>query len=198
MKKPLQWGGIFLIAVISLTVWQFDREHDVRAWIAYHLLHIAWVRTQSSGHQVEPWPWANTWPLARVFVPRLDLERVILSNINNGISVFALGHSKNSVLPGEFGNSVLSIVHRNTLVNFLQVLKLGDMLVLESLNSGRWHYQVAAIYIVGKMETNLVEPSLNRRLTLVSCYPCDGTNVQRYVVIAEEIERITYLQTMNE
>ncbi|MDM8567381.1 class D sortase [Candidatus Halobeggiatoa sp. HSG11] len=190
MKKPLKWGGIFLIIAICLAIWQFDREHDASAWVAHNLLHTAWVRTQSSGRQVEPWPWANTWPLARVSVPRLKLERIVLSNADNGMSAFALGHSKTSVLPGEFGNSVLNIIHRNTLSKFLQVLKLGDTLVLESIHSGRWHYQISAIYIVGKTETNLVEPSLNRRLTLVSCYPCDNTNTQRYVVVAEEVERV--------
>ena len=191
MKKPLKWGGIFFIIAITIVIWHFSQRHNVRAWIAHGLLHTAWVRTQSNGQQVEPWPWANTLPLARVSVPRLGLERIVLSNISDdGMSVFALGHSKTSVLPGEFGNSVLNILHRNTLLNFLKVLKLGDMLVLESLHSGRWHYQVSAIYIVGKTETNLVEPSLNRRLTLISCYPCDNTDNQRYVVVAEEVERV--------
>ncbi len=189
MKKPLKWGGILFIIAISIIILQFDQ--NIRAWIANNLLHTAWVRTQSSGRQVEPWPWANTLPLARLSLPKLDLERIVLSITNDGMSAFALGHSKNSVLPGEFGNSVLNIVHRNTLLNFVKILKLGDILVLESLHSGRWHYQVSAIYIVGKTETNLVEPSLNRRLTLVSCYPCNNTDTQRYVVIAEEVERLT-------
>jgi len=188
MKKPLKWGGIFLTIAISIIILQFDQ--NIRAWIANSLLHTAWVRTQSSGRQVEPWPWANTLPLARLSVPHLNLERIILSSTNDGMSAFALGHSKTSVLPGEFGNSVLNIVHRNTLVNFLKLLKLGDMLELESLHSGRWHYQVSGIYLVGKTETNLVEPSLNRRLTLISCYPCNDKDTQRYVVVAEEVERL--------
>ncbi|MCK5877702.1 MAG: sortase [Candidatus Marithrix sp.] len=189
MKKPLQWGSIFFIIAMSLAIWQLDRGHNIRAWISHNLLHTAWVRTQSSGRQFEPWPWANTWPLARVFVPHLNLEKIVLSNVNDGMSVFALGYSENSVLPGEPGNSVLNIVHRNTLVNFLQLLELGDMLVLESLRSGSWHYQVSAIYIVSKTETHLVEPSLNRRLTLIGCYPCGNKDIQRYVVVAEEVER---------
>ncbi len=190
MKNPLKWGVISLAIAMSIIIWQLGQGHNIRAWVAYNLLHTAWIRTQSSGRQVEPWPWAGTWPLARLFVPHLGLERIILSNTNDGMSAFALGHSKTSVLPGEFGNSVLNIAHRNTLFNFLKILKLGDTLVLESLHSGRWHYQVSAIYIVGKTETNLVEPSLNRRLTLISCYPCSDKDTQRYVVVAEEVERV--------
>ncbi|MDM8560000.1 class D sortase [Candidatus Parabeggiatoa sp. HSG14] len=193
MKKSFRWGNTILAIAIGMTTWQFSqgKEVYVQSWLAHSLLHTAWVRTQASGHQVKPWPWANTWPLARLYVPRLNLDQIILSRANEGMSAFALGHSDSSVQPGELGNSVLNAVHHNTYFSFLKSLKLGDMLVLESFRSGRWHYQISAIYIVDKTDTYWVEPSLNRRLTLVSCYPCTGKNNRRYVVIAEEVERMT-------
>ncbi|MEK8015974.1 MAG: class D sortase [Candidatus Parabeggiatoa sp.] len=192
MKKPLRWGSIIIGIVLCTTTWQFSqgKELYVQAWLAHGLLHTAWVRTRASGRQVKPWPWANTLPLARLSVPRLNVEQIVLSHTNKGMSAFALGHSDSSVLPGELGNSVLNAVHRDTYFAFLKVLKPGDMLVLESLRSGRWHYKVSAIYIVDKTNTYLVEPSLNRRLTLVSCYPCTYSDNRRYVVVAEEVERM--------
>lgn len=192
MKKPFRWGSMLLGIAMSVIAWQFSQGNDVyvQAWVAQSLLHTAWVRTQASGHQVKPWPWANTWPLARLSVPRLKVEKIILSHANGGMSAFALGHSDSSVLPGELGNSVLNVMHREIYFGFLKALKPGDVLVLESLRSGRWHYQVSAIYIVDKADTYLVEPSLNRRLTLVSSYPYTDKDNQRYVVVAEEVERV--------
>jgi len=112
-----------------------------------------------------------------------------MARASQGTSAFALGHLDSSVLPGEIGNSVLS-VHRDTYFGFLRVLKTGDILELESLRNGRWRYQVSAIYIVDKSYTSLLEPSLTRRLTLISCYPCTIDDDRRYVVVAEEVEKM--------
>jgi len=192
MKIHLRWSSLIMGLAIGFAVWQVGQGNVVyaQAWLAHGLLHAAWVRTQASGRQVKPWPWANTWPLARLSVPRLSIEKIILARASQGISAFALGHLDSSALPGEVGNSVLS-VHRDTYFGFLQALRPGDILVLESLRSGRWRYQVSAIYIADKTNTFLLEPSLNRRLTFVSCYPCtQGQEHLRYVVVAEEVERI--------
>lgn len=197
MKKNPKWGTIIIGITISVMVWQFTQGNIVsaQAWVAHRLLHTSWLRAQASGRKVEPWPWANAWPLARLSVPHLNLEQIILNQAGNyGMSAFALGHSKNSVLPGELGNSVLNIHHRETFIGFLKQLKQGDTLVLESLGSGSWHYQVSAIYIVDKTDTYLVAPSLNRRLTLVSCYSCTTQDSRRYVVVAEEVERVASSQ----
>ncbi|RKZ93186.1 MAG: hypothetical protein DRR19_01990 [Candidatus Parabeggiatoa sp. nov. 1] len=190
MKKRLRWGSTLIGMTLCIATWQFSQGKGLyfQAWLAQGLLHTAWVRTQASGHQVKPWPWANTWPLARLLVPRLSVKQVVLSHTSDGMSAFALGHLDNSVLPGELGNSVLNVRY-GTYFGFLKALELGDMLVLESLRSGRWHYQVSAIYIVDKTDTLLVEPSLNRRLTLVSCYLCtEEKDRRRYVVVADEVE----------
>jgi sortase A len=192
MKKRIRWGSTLIGLALGIAAWQFSQGKEVyfQAWLAQGLLRTAWVRTQASGHQVKPWPWANSWPLARLLVPRLSVEQIVLSHSSDGMSAFALGHLDNSVLPGELGNSVLNMRH-DSYFGFLKALKLDDMLVLESPRSGRWHYQVSAIYIVDKTDTFLVKPSLNRRLTLVSCYLCTGKeDRRRYVVVAEEVERI--------
>jgi sortase A len=192
MKTPLRWGYLVLAIVMTTTAWQFSQGNVVyaQAWLAQGLLHTAWVRTQASGRQVKPWPWAKTWPLALLSVPRINMEQIILSHASEGISPFALRHVENSVLPGEIGNSVLN-VHHNSYFSFLRMLKPGDMIILESLRNGRWYYQISAIYIVYKTDTSLIEPSLTRRLTLVSCYPCTVEDDRRYVVVVEEVKRIT-------
>jgi len=176
---------------MGFAAWQVSQGNAIypQAWVAHGLLHTAWVRTQATGRQVKPWPWADTWPLARLAVPRLNVEQIVLAGASESMSPFALRYLDSSVLPGEVGNSVLS-APRDTYFGFLNALQPGDIIELESLRSGRWRYQVSAIYIVDKTDTFLLEPSLNRRLTLVSCYPCTIEDNRRYVVVAEEVEKI--------
>jgi sortase A len=187
MKKRFKVGGI-IISLALCALWQYDQSNGIQAWFVDILLRAAWTRTKASGHPVKPWPGACTWPIARLSIPHLNIERIVLSQAGNGLSIFALGHSDSSVFPGDLGNSVLNIYYRDIFETFLKRLKIGNTLVLESLRHGRWHYQIADVKIVKKTKTYWVEPSLNRRLTLISCYPC--LNVEedlRYVVVAEEV-----------
>lgn len=182
---------------LAAGVWQFNQSTVIYApgWLTESLLRTAWVRTQTSGRRVKPWPWASTWPLARITAPDLRFEQIILAQADEKVSAFALGHLDSSALPGEIGNSILR-VHHNTFFDFLRLLKDGDPLVLESLRSGRWYYRISGIFIVDKTNVRLLGPSLNRRLTFISCYPCtdpDQDNL-RYVVVAEEVEKIVLSQ----
>jgi sortase A len=192
MKLPLI--GITFSFVLALSsVWQFANNslislHNV---FTQGLLHTAWVRTQSSGHQVKPWPWAETVPIARLSIPSLDTKHVVLEYTDEALPAVAITHANSSVPPGELGNSILNVSH-DGYTHFLRRLKPGDVLLLESVHSGLWRYRVSTIYIVDKSNTVLIEPSLSRRLTLVSCYRCDQQqNKFRYVVVAEEMERVS-------
>lgn len=196
IKKPLplRWSSLLIIAIIGITIWQFTQGKEIylKTWLSRALLHTAWVRTQASGRIVKPWPWANTWPLGRIYVPRLNMEQIILFNNSNNILSLAPTHTNSSVLPGYVGNSVLN-VHRNIYFYFLKDLKPTDQMILESLNNGRSYYKVANIYIVDRTTIEFVKPTLDRRLTLISCYPCKSKNERwRYVVVAKEMERVAF------
>jgi len=193
MKAHWKLSGLITGVLLSISAWQLDIgrvSSHFQAWLTENLLQTAWIRTQATGHEVKPWPWAETWPLARLLVPHLHIDQIILARASQGIFPFAMGHLDSSVLPGEVGNSNIS-VHRDTYFSFFQSLKPGDSLILESFRSGRWRYEVSGVYIVSKTDTRFLEPSSIRRLTLVSCYPCNGVDdLLRYVVIADEAERI--------
>lgn len=191
---PFRWSSLLIIAIIGITIWQFTQGKEIylKTWLSRALLHTAWVRTQASGRIVKPWPWANTWPLGRIYVPRLNMEQIILFNNSNNILSLAPTHTNSSVLPGYVGNSVLN-VHRNIYFYFLKNLKPTDQMILESLNNGRSYYKVANIYVVDRTTIDFVKPTLDRRLTLISCYPCKSKNERsRYVVVAKEMERVGF------
>lgn len=188
------WSGILASLLLSLGMLQFVQEHITHAqnWLIQNLLHTAWVQSQASGRPVRPWPWAENWPLARLTMPSIAKEHVVLANANTTSTEFAPSHLQNSVLPGEQGNSVLTVPALGY-ENFLSQLQTGDTLILESMSSGRWHYRIVDRQIVLKTDTRLLEPTSSRKLTLVSCYPCQAQTEQlRYVVIAEEAERVRF------
>jgi sortase A len=193
MKLPLI-GIIFSLVIALSSVWQFTNNSliSLQNVVTQGLLHTAWVRTQSSGHQVQPWPWAETVPIARLSIPRLNAKHVVLAYTDQKLPPIAITHANSSIPPGELGNSILNISPEGYR-SFLRRLKPGDILLLESVHSGLWRYRVSTIYVVEKSNTVLIEPSLNRRLTLVSCYRCDQQqkNRFRYVVVAEEMERVS-------
>ncbi len=52
---------------------------SLKAEVAQVLLDRAWQQTIQGTHQTPPWPWADTWPVARIKVPRLKIDQVVLA-----------------------------------------------------------------------------------------------------------------------
>ncbi len=186
----IHWRGVLFFTALSIGTWHgFANTIPIQQWMTDGLLHTAWVRTKANGHSIQPLPWTSTSLIARVSIPRLNIDQVVLANSNDSLGHFALQHLSNSTLPGEQGNSVMT-VPPSEFYSFLSELRDGDMLIVESLWSGRTHYQVAEIRIVGKTDITSLQPTSNRRLTLVSCYQCNNDSSEwRYVVIAEGVDK---------
>ncbi|MEK7989678.1 MAG: sortase [Thiotrichaceae bacterium] len=191
-------GSLVLGLFIGIGLWQFAKNTEVSAWVTQNLMHTAWLRTQASGEKTKPWPWAELWPIARLTVPHLNTEHIVLEQEKKQvIPSVGLRYLKSSVLPGEVGNTVLG-AHPSLYFSFLSALKPNDILVLESPRTGKWHYRVYDTRVVNKSDTELLEPGLKRRLILVTCYRCNKEEVEpqqnnslRYVVIAEEDDRLS-------
>jgi sortase A len=190
-------SSLILGLFIGAGLWQLAKNTELSDWITQNLMHTAWLRTQASGEKTKPWPWAELWPIARLTVPHLNTEHIVLEQGKRQvIPSIGLSYLKSSVLPGEVGNTVLG-VHPSLYFSFLSALKPNDILVLESPRTGKWHYRVYDTRIVNKSDTDLLEPGLKRRLILVACYRCKEEQVEsqqnslRYVVIAEEDDRLS-------
>jgi len=73
-----RWGSrllmVFVIGVLSAGLWQIWEESwiYVKAEVAQHLLQRAWSRTRAGDRSSKPWPWADTWPVARLTLCRRD------------------------------------------------------------------------------------------------------------------------------
>src|SRR5215217_9242655 len=51
---------------------------QAKAVLAQILLERAFAQTLATGQAVKPWPWADTWPVARLEAPRLGKSAIVL------------------------------------------------------------------------------------------------------------------------
>ena len=145
----------------------------VKAWLAQRLLHRAWAATQAGGGPVKPWPWADTWPIARLSMPARGIDLIVLADASGRSMAFGPGRSPAPPRPATPGNTVLS-GHRDTQFRFLRSLAPGDRLRLEDAR-GAWHdYAVSDALVVDAQAVEILWDTDDSRLTLVTCYPFDA------------------------
>jgi sortase A len=158
-----------------------------KAILAQLLVEAAWTETLNGRKEVKPWPWADTWPVSRLNVPRLGISRIVLAGANGSALAFGPGHLFKSAYPGGKGNTVIA-GHRDTHFSFIRDLKIGDKLELQTANARTLIYQVSDSLIVDENDTEFLLSDDENLLTLITCYPFDAIQSggpQRYLVIAK-------------
>jgi len=151
------------------------------------LLEIAWKRAQASGHAPAPWPWADTRPVAKLFAPRQEVERLLLAGANGRTLAWGPGIADGSARPGERGNAIVT-AHRDTHFRFLADVAIGDALVVERADGVRVAYRIVATRIADAESLAIPRDADVPTLTLVTCWPFGAVNPGgplRYVVVAE-------------
>jgi sortase A len=161
-----------------------------KAALAQHLMGRAWDEAQAGGTNARPWPWADTQPVARLTVPRLGIDHLVLAGASGRVMAFGPGHHPGTAPPGASGNTVIS-GHRDTHFSFLADLAPGDALTIEAADGRRREYRVSGREIVDYRDARLPTVVADDRLTLVTCYPFDTVipgGPLRVLVVAEAID----------
>jgi sortase A len=124
-------------------------------------------------------------PVARLVVPRLSIERPVLSNASGPALAFGIGHVDGTAAPCAPGNCVLA-GHRDSWAAFLADLRAGDVVEIET-PGGRASYRVTGTAVVRFDRSGVLDDDGIDRLTLVTCWPFRGLlhSPWRYVVHAE-------------
>ncbi len=159
-----------------------------KALVAQQLLEQAWVNVKAGKQQSKPWPWADTWPVARLRVPRLNIDLIILAGDSGRTMAFGPGHNFASAIPGNNGNSLIS-AHRDTHFNFLQYLKPKDKIFIETAQSENKIFNVISTKIIDMDDARFIDDQSSAYIHLATCYPFDSIipgGSQRYIVSAVE------------
>ena len=159
-----------------------------KAVFAQVLLQHAWEETLRTKKNTKPWPWADTWPVARLRMDRLNIDLIVLEGESGEVLAFGPGHLPASTRSGNDGNCVLA-GHRDTSFSFLQHLTKDDVLYLQTVDGSSHRYRVSAMF-TKKAETLYLQETEDGMLTLITCYPfgalIPGTDL-RYVVFADRM-----------
>jgi sortase A len=161
----------------------------LKAWLAQRLLHRAWAATQAEGGPVKPWPWADTWPIARLSMPGRGIDLIVLADASGRSMAFGPGLVAGTAPPGAVGNTVLS-GHRDTQFRFLKDLRPGERMRLEAADGSQRDYAVIETLIVDAHAVEILWDTGDAQLTLVTCYPFDAIapgSPLRYVVRASPL-----------
>jgi sortase A len=161
-----------------------------KAELAGVLIRRAWETGCQSGKPGSPWPWADTHPIARMQIPRIGYDEIVLEGATPRTLAFGPARLLSSAKAGEAGNLVLA-GHRTSWFLPLQKVRAGDEIRLEWLDPRRRGleertYKIDAIRIVNPDDVSLLGPTDDDALTLITCYPFGRSprSPQRYIVRA--------------
>lgn len=175
----------------AISVWQFAAAAYIhaKAELAQWLIADTWQKIKQGDKQARPWPWADTRPVARLRVPALHVDQMILAGASGRTLAFGPGWMLAGSDADETGIKVVA-GHRDTHFAFLRDLKVGDRIDIESVST-TYHYRVRDMQIVDSEQQQLLLSSEVNRLLLVTCYPFDALNPGgslRYLVAATPVD----------
>ena len=192
MRKTL--GYIFFITGALLLSFSFGRyvtgalaaDRARAAWEsaeAKSTLALARSASLRAGAREEI---ATGAPVARLVIPRLALDEIVVEGVGANELNAEPGHLPGTAFPGEPGNAVVA-AHRDRHFNHLDALSVGDTITTES---GRFKktWVVVGKRIVGKDERALF-PANDPTLTLTTCWPIRyvGPAPERLIVTAKPL-----------
>jgi len=187
-SRILQPAGIVALLLAFAGAWQFGAGICIhlKARLAQHLIANAWTRSLQGEQQAKPWPWADTWPIARLRIPSEAIDLYVLADASGRSLAFGPGLVAGSAALGTKGNSIIA-AHRDTHFRFLQHLPTGTQIDLETVDGKLHRYRLSAGQILDVHRDYLDVNAPGTTLTLLTCYPFDAVlpgGPLRYAAIA--------------
>jgi LPXTG-site transpeptidase (sortase) family protein len=125
--------------------------------------------------------------IGRIEVPRLGLAAPVRSGVDESTLKRAAGHVPYTPLPGQDGNVGIA-AHRDKHFRKLRNVKVGDEIRFKT-SYGEFTYRVDDLSVVMPENVEVLDPTEDRNLTLVTCYPFNyvGSAPKRFIVRARQV-----------
>ncbi|HEX8835591.1 MAG TPA: class GN sortase [Candidatus Acidoferrum sp.] len=187
--KPLRiLVALVLFSGVSLTARAMYLH--AKAELASVLIHRAWNKTVADGEPHPPWPWADTYPVARLRIPRLGYNEIVLEGATPHTLAFGPARLFSGADLGEPGNVELA-GHRTSWFRPLEALEAKDEIQIQWFDARKHElrertYTVDDILIVTPEEVPSLTLPSGDALTLITCYPFGRSprSPRRFVVLA--------------
>jgi LPXTG-site transpeptidase (sortase) family protein len=161
-------GTVLCTYVAGTYAWMYVRQHELL-------------------HQWEANDPAIARNFAKLSIPRIHLEDVVLEGATKKALLLGPAHLAGTSELGTSGNAVIA-GHRDTFFRNIHQLKRGDDIYI--LRGGRrFHYIVTARRIVEPADLSVLKATSDDELTLITCYPTHaiGPAPERLVIVAKLI-----------
>ena len=162
----------------------------VKAVTAQWLLHQAWEEALTTHQPVKPWPWADTWPVGRLIIPRLGINQIILADASGQSLAFGPGRVGNGNVSKDNQEDLILSGHRDTHFSFIRDVQLREKMALQSLQGGWRNFVVKKMEVVDSRSNQLIQNLGETSLQLITCYPFDVVRPGgplRYVVTGRSV-----------
>lgn len=180
-----RFAAAFGLALVGLILFGQGAYIHAKALVAQVLLERAFSETLATGHDVKPWSWADTWPVARIDVKRLHASAIVLAGSSGQALAFGPGHVENTPNAGEPGVAVYA-AHRDTHFRFLGDVVVGDDIDIARRDGKTFRYRVTGTSVVPFDASGIDAQAAGYELALSTCWPLDAITPGplRYVVHA--------------
>lgn len=184
-RTKLKWvtTGVSLLALgmVLHSLWL-----PSKAWLSELLIYHSWQQAKLNKKAVNPWPWADTVPIAKLSIERLDHSLILLKGADPTTLAFSAGAMhRYSVIDRR--SPIIVAGHRDTHFSFIEEVKMKDIISLID-QYGRNHlYEVDELNIVDSEQSDLIIDPLSNDLLLITCYPFNALEAGgslRYIVKA--------------
>lgn len=185
-RRRVLIGLAILLTVVGLEQVGRGAWIHVKARLAQRLLQRAWARTARGEIRARPWPWADTWPVARLRVPVHGVDLIVLSGVSGRTLAFGPGHAPESAEPGAPGTAIVT-GHRDTHFHFLERVRPGDEILVELPGGRPTRLTIEEVSVVDSRTAVIRREDRTAGLILMTCYPFDAVvpgGPLRYVVTA--------------
>jgi sortase A len=123
-------------------------------------------------------------PIGLIQIPSLGVSQVVVQGSTTGDLQQGPGHLAGTPLPGEFGNAVIVGHHRLYGGPFEKIGSLHPGDEIEAITGqGKFTYKVERVFVVRPGQSDVVSPSLDSRLSLVTSSTLNSGN--RLAVVAK-------------
>ena len=188
--KSERWRNLLVVLLVLAGTQQLGASAytKAKAHVAQYLIARAWFTSaEQAAEAIKPWPWADTWPVARLEIPRHAVDLYVLSGAAGNSLAFGPGYETASARLLQPGLSVIG-GHRDTHFSFLEHLQPNTLMSLELPSGKRKVYRVDDTRIVDtRLERIETHYTVADQLQLVTCYPFNSLRSGgplRYVVTA--------------
>lgn len=176
MKRPVLGVVAWALLLTGAAVTAQSLYLPAKGWLAMQLIADAYARAPGS----RPWPQADFRAVARLRVPRLALDQIVLDQASPRALAFGPG-----LVRRQPGAGPIVSAHRDTHFSWIGRLRRGDELHWEQGGVAR-RYRVASFAVVNSAEHALAAVP-DDILVLTTCWPLDAITAGgdlRYVITA--------------